>query len=964
MIMLSRGGILCIVFLLFTVPLCATLPKDAIVIEGESLTPENAAWAVKDHWDNWYYGHPSNVKMLAGNNATPGNASTTFELPQSDTYHLWVRYLDILDRRGEANAFTITVAQDGKTLNEETFDKESLRRTEKGRNQYGAGWGQFVWQSMPFTAEKGNGTLTVSKPKAVEGNRHIDLFIITSNGQYKADVRDAHPVFVKIRILPEQEKPCIIQIDGRRSEAPVYFLPTPFIHRDGITAGGNMFDPKFSKLEPGQSSPWIPLHRRLSFHYQDMVVFSAQSGPNQSVQNAAFEISFSKTPDDSGIFRTETRQGSGSGMIAAIRLVTGEVLTDRVGSERSLAKAQATTSVEGSRPVLFPFLTQMDLKYSLSQREYVQNELDALSIIGVNGLHRSYIVHPDFPFMMDARFIWTLANNDCQNNPNIEVMNQWMKDFSVLHAKKPCKVLDLMDEPSFEVGHIINCDHCTEAFQKYVAEQGFPMEGKPSFNPNGNDPARYYWSKRFQCYSMAKFFGRATHIVHKYMPDLPTASNFSVELIFDGNMVNRGTDWFTILRNGALTCGFTEDWNSYTGTYQTAGFQVDVLRAACRPKGYPYGLYNILDGRPAWDITAKGFCEIGHGSQFLHFYNYGPYYAPTCEGNSYRAEIYQAIKNLTYPTGAVEKYLTDPAARPAKGDAAMLVSVTSDIWGDRANVGNAYGRERIYLHLLLTHCGYRTDVLSEEDLETDLAGYSVLFVTDSHLRSAYLKPLADWVKAGGTLYLGAGALEYDEYHQPLKADELLGIAREPMNLVQKGGNAEHDLCHRQPVRQIGGISVFVGHQKPYNHVFNCGEGKVLFSGAFPGLSYIASSKQINNKVYSARSFESVYRDYIRGLDLPIQPRLYTDNPLVEAGWIESPEADVIAVSNWTGTPQTVAVTLRDVPQFDHHALEVIGGACRETTAADGNVSIKLDVEAGCYILLPNGSKVLYNGSEF
>ena len=951
--------------------LSATLPKDAIVFEAETLTPEGNAWEVKNHWDNWYGGHPSGHKMLNGDSPAAGGASATFTLPEAGTYYAWVRYLDVQQRQGEADAFTVMLSQGGKTIGGDTLNKATLRATDEGIKRWGWGWGQFVWQRVPFTAEKGEATLTLGKPGAARGNRNVDLFIVTADEQYEADVTDAHPLYVKARILPGQDRPCVIALGGRRSCGPTWYFLNTHIWRDGITNGVNIFQPQFTPLAPGESSAWVPLHKYLTFHRRDMITFSAVAGRDDAVADAAFEILFSKTPSDDGIFRTETRSGPGSGLIVNVNLTTGEMLNDREGSAQSLAWANATAPVEGARPLHFPFLTFMDLKFELSEHDFVRRELDALKIIGVNGMVRNRIIHPDFPHAADASFIWHLAKNNCQNDPNTEWMDNMLRDHAQKNAGKPLLFIDLMDEPYFEANHIKTCDICAEKFRAYTARHGVGMDGRPDFDPDGPDPARYYWSRRFQCNSMVNHLRLGTETARKHFPGIRTTSNYSTEIVFEGDMVQRGSDWHEALRTGALTYGTTEDWNNYSATYQTVGYMLDVMRSACRPNTNDYSIMNILDGRSAWDITAKGFCAIGHGVKAMQLYNYGPYYAPTCDTASHRPEIYQAIKDLTYPTGAVDKHLMAPGARVAKGDAALLAGTTSDIWSNPAKTGNAHGRERIYLHLLLTHCGYRLDVLNEDDLATELKNYKLLFATDSHLRAACLKPLADWVKAGGTLHLSAGALTYDEYNRPLGADKLLGITRQPLNLVRKAGHAELDLCRSKPLdeKPLGALPIYVGYQEPCNTALASGKGKVLLSGYFPGLSHIASSTKaapgasaaeatpdsnamVAGTVYSARDFQPAYRDYISSLGLPVRPRLTTGNPLVEAALIETPEADVIVLSNWTGQPQTVTVTLNGAPAYGRVQAFSKGAALGEVQSRPGTLTAEIkNLHAGAYILL-------------
>jgi hypothetical protein len=312
-----------------------------------------------------------------------------------------VRYLDFTGgRKGENDAFTVTVSQNGKTVGTETLNKASLRLTEEGIKKWGWGHGHFVWQRVAFSAEKGKATLSLSKPVEVGGNRIVDLFIVTRDEQYEADVVDVYPVYLKARILPEQDRACVLTLGGRRSAGPRWSFLYTHIYRDGITnnIGDNIHEPQFPKLQPGESTPWIPLHKQLTFHRRDMMTFSAMAGRNDPVTNAAFELLFSKTPDNSGVFRKETRRGSGSGIVVNINLVTGEMLNDREGSAQSIAWAKATKPVDGAVPKHYPFFTFMDLSFDLSQGEFVENELKALNIIGVNGLARNYLVHTNFPF--------------------------------------------------------------------------------------------------------------------------------------------------------------------------------------------------------------------------------------------------------------------------------------------------------------------------------------------------------------------------------------------------------------------------------------------------------------------------------------------------------------------------------------------------------------------------------------
>ncbi len=928
----------------------AALPENSSVIEAESFVPGNNGWQVKEHFPNWYAGKPSKSKFLAGNSAVMGEAEATAELSKAGKHHLWIRYIDLDRYRG--CTFKVTVLQNGQPVGEKEFDVESLRASAEGKKKWGAGYGRFVWDKMAFDGEGGPVTVRIAKGQAKNGtgsgSRHLDVFVITPDLEFEPDVTDLYPLYVKVKMLPEQKEPAAIHIFGRRSMEP-WFTPHLNINAKGVFAGPDKGagDMKTAHLKGGEKSPWIEVSKYLSYNGSDSLVFNVlQSYFAKPMPEAAFELSFSKTPDEQGIFKKESRTGTGNGMIVNINLYDDSaVLTDSEGSTQSLKYAQGTAEVKGARPLAFPFITGMSLSPATSAPEFIANELEALKLIGITGLTStlSQAADKDFKWFLGGSFYFHLMKDKCLSQPDLARIEESMKRFSEsspLANKQPWFMLNMMDEPGLAMKHITTCPVCVEGFTAYLAKQGVTLTGKPT--EDQKEGLLYYWSNRYRNHVMTEALRAGTTAAHKFMPGIPTTVNFATEIVFDGNMIKSGCDWFEVLGSGALTMGWHEDWANCTATYQVAGFQSDVMRSACRPRGVQYGIYNILSRHP-WDITAKGFMEIGHGNKAMHFFNYGPSYSLSSDSNSNRPEVYQAIKDLTMPTALVDQYL--PSAKVAAPDAAMLFSITSDIWNDGKD--NVFGRERIFLSLLLTHCNYRLDILSEDDLATELGKYKVLFATDSHLRKSQLAPLVKWVKDGGTLYLGAGALEFDEANQPLGLDEQLGLKREPVKIAAKAGRAEFEMVRLKNLKAAEKLPVLAGYQDPMKQEVNAGKGRVIFSGFFPGVGYIGTSTQEKGqKIYSVRDFSEDYRNYIASLKLPVQPRLTTDNYRVEANLLEADGADVIVLSNWTGAPQTVSVTLQDAPNYKN--IECSGELVRKEWK-NKQLAVTVKIPAGGYI---------------
>ena len=359
-----------------------------------------------------------------------------------------------------------------------------------------------------------------------------------------------------------------------------------------------------------------------------------------------------------------------------------------------------------------------------------------------------------------------------------------------------------------------------------------------------------------------------------------------------------------------------------------------------------FGIYNVLS-RPAWEIQARGFLEIGHGVKAMSFFNYGPYYGITSDSNSHRAEIYEAIKRITLPTGEVETHLM--AGTTAPGDVAQLLSVTGDVW--YATRDNVFGKERAWLNLLLRHCDIRCDVLAEDDLATLLPNYRMLFATDANLQRSAVSPLVQWVRDGGVLYLSGGALARDEFDNPLGLDEALGLRRGSLEVKANPGRSEYEMRGLKELDVYEGMKLVCGMQTPREQTAVVGKGRVISVGFFPAISYIATSERPVGADYSTLDFAPAHRQWMRKVLAigGIQPRLRTDNHRVEANWIQSTAADVLAISNWTGSEQTVAIELDRAPAY--RQIKAVTGKFLSQETTGGTLQLRLTLAAGDFIQL-------------
>ncbi len=821
------------------------------------------------------------------------------------------------------------------------------------------------------------------------------------------------PLYVKVKILPEQKTAIGIHISGRRPYRP---WPVP---RSNITSKGLFTDEgvnaglgdKSTFLKSGEESPWVNIAPLLAATGDNRLQFCAVTGSVTTVPfpaDANFTLSFSRTSGMDGLIKSFTRQGHGAGMLCMINLQHPDKITDDLQSSADdLKYAQADPEVPGRRPEKFSIGTALALDNEIVTPETIGNELQAMRLLNLNTLKcppataaASAFSDNGFRLYYGGLRTYLTKIPDCQSSIDYDKISNEVKKYAEELKKygltdKLC-FINTRDEPGTVLEHFLKCKECSKQFVEFLKKSGITPESLKIKNydeavlqkDSSINPYLYYYTMKFRNRTMADSFRAATEAINKELPGVPVLTNYSTELIW--NMASRGADIFEIQRSGALTYGGTEDWCNWSGTYQLAGFQMAVMRAACRPLNQKYGILNILVSRSPWEIQAKGFVETGHGVNSIRFFNYGPYYAPSNDQTSQRPEIYPPIKRFAAATGAVEDYLLN--GNIPDGDAAMLYSITSDIWNldGKKDRDAPFGMERSYLYLLLKHIGCRTDILADEDIKREfLDKYKLLFIVDSHLPRAAITALSEWVKRGGTLYLGAGALQYDEFNRPLDLDNVLGIKRGKYQFVTAPGRPPFELLKVKPLSNVnfsgGQIQVICGRENapvglegdfiagsagtPSVYVQKCGSGRVISCGFFPALSYIqaaiiAKGKPVkldlhaedDTPVVNIANFYScrVYPETQRKLFAKIleyaacNVRLKTSDYLVESNLIDAPSAVIIALANWNGAERETVVTIKGYPAFKR--IYAILNKVELVKSITDTTVLKIKVGPGDYIV--------------
>ena len=455
-------------------------------------------------------------------------------------------------------------------------------------------------------------------------------------------------------------------------------------------------------------------------------------------------------------------------------------------------------------------------------------------------------------------------------------------------------------------------------------------------------PERYYWSMRYLTTRLKPVFKAATDGVVAGNPKVMHTSTMSPDYVDQQNSIGLRTDWFDFFESGAMNLAQTEDWCNESGDYEVVGFLVDFIRGAARRWGQDVSVLDIICGRHPWEVTAKAFTEIGHGAKSIRFFGYGPHYYGLEYSASQNPEIYPAIKSVTYPVGAVEDVLLD-GVQP-KGDLALLFSVSTDFHMRLKGEGaTKCGKERIWEDLLLSNLGYAVDIIDENGVKDFLKDYSFAWAGDFYLKRDALQPLVDWISGGGTLFMSAGALQYDEFGRTLGFDEAVGLVREKFDFqatsTEKVGG-EVTLCGVAKVTDGKAVAAF-DSGNPSVYEYPLGKGKVVFFAYLPGLSYKMSGWTCSHKdgrkpicasdnLYGAPMREQVGEVMVKS---GASKTCFTDNPRVEAHLFRGKSADAVVLANWNvGGTNDVSVTIPNAPAFK--SVSCCNAACAELSRTE------------------------------
>lgn len=748
---------------------------ETIFIEAESMQSSSEGWKATQ---NDQTRRASHVKTMWGaDGPVDAVATKSISIGTAGKYRIWVRYMQVAAWRGP---FDLSVAAGEKKIATQVFDREVINGV--------ADW-NYTWQSFDAELPAGDVTLTLAKhqQKNCTGYvRHVDCLMLTNDLKLVPDHLPYGPqTLVRVTVSEKPERPVYLHLFADHYRDPWYNHYA--IAKDGIHEA--LAPPEGQMLIPGEPSAWANLTPTVYPDSGAALNFSLRHTYHEKAKQFRAKLEFGRKPTatspDVEVVKTWDITADPNGLVIIVPpdLVTpGNI--NRLKRDRDFAEEVGRLAdafpwpTHGKKPTKIPFTVSASIGgYELPVDAAVTaREQKTLDYFGFNGAHERFL-----------HGLWHMKGESyCA--PDVPAMQRWAQYYVDLFRKSG-RSLDqiaavmLMDEPTGQPASFAAKDEAyRERFREWLKKRGFTPqdllvanwdEVRPVVESERDQfPALHYFTQLFRTRALGDFMATQRRIMDEtYGRSFPTLVNFSDGAVYHANFCSQGVDYFELLDSDDQNAIWGEDWANNSSTYQCAAFNVALMQAAARRRGQTIGHYLIAHaGRTSWDIKTKAVSETARGVRIWQNFAYGPNWSSHEGGQAgishlwhHRPELWRANAEISREIGAVEDWLL--TAKPAKADVAVLYSSASDIWTIATNF--AFGFDRMHTWLALTHAQTPVDIVPEREIER-LDHYKVCYLSGPNLTRAAAARLRQWVEAGGTLWLTAGAAERDEYNRPLE----------------------------------------------------------------------------------------------------------------------------------------------------------------------------------------------------
>ena len=427
-----------------------------------------------------------------------------------------------------------------------------------------------------------------------------------------------------------------------------------------------------------------------------------------------------------------------------------------------------------------------------------------------------------------------------------------------------------------------------------------------------------------------------------------------------------------------------EDWlglnhmygPNYTWTGgQTFSYYNAIIRSAIGEK--PIMLRALMTPSDDEYLQLKAYSALGQGAKSFFFWTYGPTFIGTENYWSDLRSQYDGVVKLNRALEKTEEVLH--SAKPVADPVAVLYSVSHDLWN--TNHQAAFVEKRLLWHAL-RHLQVQPDFLREEDVEAGrLANYRALYITDWCISRRASAAIDEWIKAGGVVYLSAGAATRDEFYEPYAPPfaraAWAGDEQAAQNLSdeQRTFNERSELPQIKPLTnaslQINGQSftlpvigarqkmrdnpksfaTFAGDGASAGQIIPYGRGQIVAVGFLPMLAY---AKLANFKpVTLEEKWTPEPREIIKiALDAArISPAARSSVPVVETSLLTGAKGSAVVLANYTYQPVSALTVDLKLSQPVKQATSAHGSQVRLEQLSDGQIRLTLPLRSVDIILL-------------
>ena len=941
------------------------LPSGHLLVEAEEFMPHNEAFTAKAWGENYYAATFANSFLsrkayLGANEQAEGKATIRVRVPKAGRYLVLVRYEAAY--RFETQ-FSVRVEQQGKVaLNRLYGARKNLKIwafNQKLKDEHAWSWGaseNIVWEGHNAYAQLKPGvatiTLTTDKQPKPAAKRNIDCLLLTTDEEQ-----------VKMRIDKERYLP----LDGMLTQSGDVFVKVTNRGDEKLTFGGakavgggnwQQHSPYWVHLRnwpkvaievaPGKSSDWIEV-----------------GGTMDTLNDGQWNFT------GNGKYRAEFAVKEPNGKLTAIAAFDGE------GDLKLAADADTRYSrrLRRQEEVLFDLLTEV-------KKEPLRGRLPTETLIYAftfsPGLGSKYDQS-----VTEFRKMFALQETSSKNGTYIDVRNvptarleEYCKKLGARARQIRC--VSLGDEISLPKPPAARA---TTDMVKWLKSRSL----KPSdVLPDGSNwdaikydptdaakaakPGMYYWSRRYQHAYGIQAIKNRTDILRKYLPNAGIGANYSPHYPAEHRYLGEVHKWVTIFRQEGMTQPWSEDYifQMPVATQQMNNINLDLMRAGVQGKPKQKIHYYCMPHWPGqipenWRRLFYG--ALGHGMQTVNLFEFRPVQAAYTENHCSNPETYRTILRSFRELGQFEDIIQSGRKRPAK--AALWFSETADIWGDNHGSFSA-GKRTLYSAII--HQGTPLDFVIEGD---NLKNYHVLFLADAHVSRRASEAIAEWVKAGGTLFATAGAGMFDELNRPnILLRSILGVIPIGLDTPTSSfvGMVKQELPFALPVDEIVGkpgstpvygvrsriklagakIQLKFKSGSPALTLHTQSRGQAHYAAFLPGLTYFAPGTPkvpVDRGTTAQASAHFIPTSFDNRIAKLLQfanaaNPVKCSEPLVEANIIDSSKGSVVILSNWSGGP-VKALEVSLPPNLAKKKITVASGAAFKIN--ENKVTLDLDV---------------------